>query len=479
MNISLPQSVLAANAEARRHCRYILLTKGILACCLLTAPIWLGALFYSSPGDIPYETSLLFVPLVALGCMWMFTFAWRGDPPLRLLFGTSILARLAATSVYIWMGVVIYGESVDAFHYSSVAVDLAKQFTVIGWAAFKPPYWSTNLINNLCGVICLITGDALPTLMVIFTLAALWGGYFFYRAFCIAFPNGDYRLYAMLIIFFPSILFWSSAIGKDALEQLFIGLTSYGFARWIKKPGLRSGLICAAGGGGAFLVRPHIGAILFIACMVPYTFAGRSRSWVRTAAKVVLMPVLIASTIYIIAFAGSFVGVEGDDAQSGINAANRLTHSSQIGGSAFNEGQSLPVRMALSPFLIFRPLPFEVHNAMAGIASLEGLGFLVFCWIKRRRLKAALRCWRSPYVSFILIYATEFSLAFAAATSNFGILVRQRIMLLPLVFMLFCVNLSKSAPAGVEAAAQRDLLRRRPPALRRRYAASMVKRTES
>jgi hypothetical protein len=39
-----------------------------------------------------------------------------------------------------------------------------------------------------------------------------------------------------------------------------------------------------------------------------------------------------------------------------------------------------------------------------------------------------------------------FSVAFAATTSNFGILVRERIMMVPLLLMLFCTELDATNP---------------------------------
>ena len=54
----------------------------------------------------------------------------------------------------------------DAFHYWTVGLQLAEKFQIAGWTAFQPPYWSTNLINNICGIATLLIGDALPTLFI-------------------------------------------------------------------------------------------------------------------------------------------------------------------------------------------------------------------------------------------------------------------------------------------------------------------------
>jgi hypothetical protein len=397
-------------------------------------------MFFSAPQDV-YAPSLIFTPLIVIACLVGFIPLWRGNPYLKQLLGAGILARLAATSLYIWMGVYLYDMSVDAFHYWGVGMQRAQDFSAIGWSAFPPPYWSTNLINNISGFLMLATGNTLTGLFVLFSMAALWGGYFFYRAFCIAFPSGSTALYGILVVLLPSTLFWSSAIGKDAPAQLFIGLTAYGYAKTCQRLEIRSILICALGIAGVLAVRPHIAAMLAVAVTLPFAIGKSRGGWKNLAAKMLLIPLLAGVSLWLVTQAGQFVGLETADSQNGIEQVNRLTKSTQIGGSAFNSGQPLSVRIAESPFLIFRPFPWEARGGTAAVAALEALGLLWFAWKRRRSLMAAVRRWREPFITFILVYSVLFSVAFAAATSNFGILVRERIMMVPLLLMLFCAKL--------------------------------------
>lgn len=465
-----PRAVPAYAGEVPQ--RYRLLMRAILVGLLFSSPVWLAIMFFTAPSDAPYEASLFWVPLFSLMCVWMLSIVWGRDTFLRQLFGTAVLARVAAAAGYLWVSIKIYNWAADATSYWGKGLVLAAAFDSIGWAAFQPPYRSTNLVNIIAGALTLVTGDALAGLFVLFALAALWGGYFFYRAFRMSFPKGDHHLYGILIVFLPSVLFWSSALSKDALEQLFIGMTAYGFARFLQKHDFMGGLACTAGLAGAGLIRPHIGATLALACVVPYAFAGATGHKMRAAAKVLLVPLLIAATIYMVTAAGTFVGAESPDVESSVAAAGRIARSTHTGESAYSG--SLPVRLAMFPLLIFRPLPWEVHNLMAGAAGLEAIALLVFCWKRRRDFKDAMSRWRSPFIGFILIFSIEFSLAFAVANSNFGILVRERIMLVPLFLMLFCAYPSQSARADGEP----EWLSKLPPALREHYVAGLAKRTE-
>ena len=144
--------------------------------------------------------------------------------------------------------------------------------------------------------------------------------------------------------------------------------------------------------------------------------------------------------------AQSFVGVEGSDFQSSVSRLKVQSRNSDPGGSTFNQGESLSRRIIQGPFLVFRPFPWEAHNAMAAVAALEGAALFFLAWRKRRDVWALMRHWREAYVLFILIFTLEFSVIFSAATSNFGILVRERIMLVPIFLMIFCAKLPATYP---------------------------------
>jgi hypothetical protein len=242
-----------------------------------------------------------------------------------------------------------------------------------------------------------------------------------------------------LVVLLPSIVYWSSAISKDALEQLFIGMATYGFARAVRGMNATAIIICAVGIAGAATTRPHIGAMLAVGMLTPFIMGKTAGGWVMVSAKVLLIPILAAATYFTLRQASNFVGLEGTDFKSSVDRLREQSESTQTGGSAYASGESLPRRVIQGPFLAFRPFPWEVHSAMAGVAALEGLWLLIFAWYKRRDFWVLVHRLRDPYVLFILVYSLEFAVIFAAATSNFGILVRQRIMMVPIFLMLFCV----------------------------------------
>jgi hypothetical protein len=372
----------------------------------------------------------------------------QNDRYLRRLMSAGLIAHMAAASIFLWVGFFIYDGTVDAFHYWTVGLQIAQEFQIIGWSAFQGPYWSTNLISNMCGMAVLLIGDAMPALFIAFALVPLAGGYLFYRAFTIAFPDGDRWLFGLLVVLSPSLLFWSSFVGKDALIQYFIALTCYGFARLTQRTSPKNVLLCVSGLAGVLVVRAHVASMLAIAMTFPY-IAGRSGTrGVSKATRIVLIPLLAGCAYFLISQAGNFVDLQTDSSASVFQQADTVTRNSQIGGSAFNEKTSLPLRIAESPFLLVRPFPWEMHSWIVIAPALESVGWLLLCWYRRRELWATLRHWRDPYVAFLLMYSVVFSITFGGAISNFGILLRQRIMMTPLVLMLICAK-QKTVVQGV------------------------------
>jgi hypothetical protein len=428
----------AHTVQQQNVLRYVLVIKSVAAFSILTSPFWLGVLFFTNPQEYSFASSLVCVPLIAAVSVVAVMHLAQGERYLRRLLMAGLVAHIAASSVFLWIGMFIYGGIADAFHYWTVGLQLAQQFQIVGWSAFQPPYASTNLINTICGIATLLIGDALPTLFVAFAMISLAGGYLFYRAFTVAFPDGDRWLFGLLVVLSPSILFWSSFVGKDALIQFSIALTCFGFARLTQRASLRNAILCAIGLGGTLLVRAHVAAMLAIAMTFPYA-VGRSRiGGSGKAARIILVPVLAAGTYFLISQAKNFIDIESDNSTTVLQQADTITRNSQIGGSAFNEGLSLPLRIAGSPLLLFRPFPWEMRNVMSLAPAIESVGLLLICWFRRREIWFALRHWRDPYIGFLLMYTVVFLIIFGGTISNLGILLRQRIMVTPMVLMLIC-----------------------------------------
>ena len=57
---------------------------------------------------------------------------------------------------------------------------------------------------------------------------------------------------------------------------------------------------------------------------------------------------------------------------------------------------------------------------------------------------ALIRRWKiDSFAAFLLVYTAQFSIIFAGAMSNFGLLARQRVMLMPFAIMMLTASLAE------------------------------------
>ncbi len=101
---------------------------------------------------------------------------------------------------------------------------------------------------------------------------------------------------------------------------------------------------------------------------------------------------------------------------------------------------------------LFRPFVFEAHNLLAFAAGIEGTTLLVVTLWRLRPLLRGLRLIvQEPFVAFcaIIVFTVTAGLA---PESNFGVVVRHRTMVLPFMFMLMTIPLTRGRAVEREPA---------------------------
>jgi hypothetical protein len=395
---------------------------------LVSAPFWLFELFgvYEEQFPISLFAAASTVALIVGINVILILLCTQRHPALRRLMAVGLLAKMAAAGLYVTMVVRVYEYAADMTHYYFVAQGMATSYGQTG----------VLTVPNPAQCIFVVTGISLPVAMVIFASMSFWGAYFIYRAFCLGFPDATrFDILATLVFLLPSCVFWTSSISKDAVVMLGAGLATYGFARAQHRVAVEGYLLLATGLGVIMTVRPHMAGILVIAFIFPYLFGANRTGMSGLALKVLGIPALMALTWVFVSRAQTYVEMK-DFSESKSTVMQVARNNSGVGGSTY--GGSLAARMVLAPFLLIRPFPFEVHNFQAAFASLEGLGLLVMFVRRRKALYGTLARIRSnTFAMFLALYTIEFTIIYAAATTNFGLLNRQRVMLMPFTLMLF------------------------------------------
>ncbi|MGH8883797.1 MAG: hypothetical protein ACRDYX_01205 [Egibacteraceae bacterium] len=365
------------------------------------------------------------------------------DPRVVRLVMWGLVFKLAASFGRYLLTFALYDRA-DAVAYSQAGAALAGLFRQ-GIFVFDlgKPLMGTGFIEVVTGVVYTFTGPTLLGGFLVFSWLAYWGLYCFYRAFRIAYPDGDGVRYALLLFFLPSLLFWPSSLGKESWMLFTLGVSTYGIARVLTHRASGYPLLCL-GLLGVTMVRPHMSALLCCGMVFGY-LARRSpaeRSHFGPVTRVVGMAVLLALSVVIITQAERFFGVEGQGTAESVDTV--LAYTQQQSTQGGSEYETAPVRSPIAlpaaiVTVLFRPFPFEARNAQSLIASAEGLALLGLVAISLPRLATLLsQLRRNPYLIFAALYSLLFIVAFSHV-GNFGILTRQRAQLFPLALVFLAL----------------------------------------
>jgi hypothetical protein len=409
---------------------------------------------------------VLFLVPILLAASWpAFVRQARRERDARLaqLLMLALVLKLFGSLVRYWVAIYVYDGLADAIGYHADGTGLAESFRAGDFSTDLPSLSSTDLIRFFTGVLYTITGPSIYAGFLLYSWLAFWGMFYLYRAFTIAVPDGNRRSYARLLFFMPSMLYWPSSIGKEAWMLFSLGIAAYGVARLLSGRTWKGLALAALGLYLATLVRPHVGGMAVLGMVVAYLIgrAPRRRDALGSIAKLFALAALMAVAVLLLGRIQSYLLDKGIDPAEGVNSVlGETARRTNAGGSSF-QASSTSTSLASLPFatvtILFRPFPFEAHNAQAAVTALESTLLLCLTIARRRSIWRAIReLRRRPYVAFILVYAAGFVVAFASI-SNFGILARERTQLLPFFLVLLAAPGSRRpARAGPPAPVQRE-----------------------
>lgn len=238
------------------------------------------------------------------------------------------------------------------------------------------------------------------------------------------------RRLATLIVFLPSVSFWSSAIGKDALSFMAAAL-----ALWAALDLGRRALLMVLAVAVMFLVRPHIAGMMVIGL----TLASLLDAKASLGKKLLLSSVSVVVGASLVPFALQYAGLGDTVTAEGLSSyIERRQSVNMVGGGAVDiANMSLPMQLFT---YLFRPTIIEARTVFALAAALDNL-ILLYLFIAGACtfLGRAKEIHQGNRV-FMWTYSLLAWLVLAMTCANLGIALRQKWMFVPmLIFLLISV----------------------------------------
>jgi len=391
--------------------------------------------------------ALIEIPLLMLLTTPLFIRASRDEQRFDLggLLAVGLLLRFAATYYR-------FAHAADGAAYHLAGAELAHSYRHLGFNADpKFPVPGTGGMRIITGVVEVFTNSNAFATFLVFAWLGFFGCYLFYRAFVTAMPDADHRRYALLILLWPTLVFWPSSIGKDCWMVFTLGIAALGAARVLmRRPGgytlLLLGLVAGA------LVRPHVSLLFAVAFGVALMLgrrADRPGAFTPTVvAKAAGLVVLLALGGYLVSRTGDLLKTQDVTGGSVDSALSINALRTSQGGSSFSAASPTnPIGYGIAAVTImFRPLLIEANGTEGLATSLEAMFLFGLCLASWKRLASIPRRLRSqPYVAMACAYILMFFFAFGTI-ANFGILARERSQMMPFVFVLLALTVMPPRP---------------------------------
>ena len=295
-------------------------------------------------------------------------------------------------------------------------------------------WWGTQFVRNVTAVVIFFIGDNIRAAFLIFSCFSFLGLYFIIEAFGNACGRDHRSEYARWALFWPSLWFWPSSVGKEALLTLGLGLFIWGYV------GRRGTMEWRALLGGlfiAFAIRPHVAMIFALSLAVAEFLRqgprGTRGKLVTGLAVAVLLAISVRTGL-------SQLGLADADLEGIEEFFEHRSFSTEQGGSRIYRARG-PLAIPVAFMNVFlRPFPWEA----TGIQILSGAEIWFFwgmLFSYRRGLGAVKRIWRTNRFT-VLAAPLGMSLAmlYGLAFANLGIIARQRVLVLPFVVSLLALT---------------------------------------
>ncbi|MEO8822855.1 MAG: hypothetical protein ABI366_04710 [Ginsengibacter sp.] len=260
-----------------------------------------------------------------------------------------------------------------------------------------------------------------------------------------------HKQFAISILYFPTLAFWSAGLLKDSLCIAAIGWLTYGLYDLLykKRSLFKNCLIIFVSAYFLVVLKVYI-LLAYVPFFVLFIILKNVKNIKFTFFRYLFAPILIALSIY--AFTQTLTVYNDDlgayaveDLTSSISHLNEVIEGRtgrEDASSNFSLGTQfdgtftglLKIAPAAVGTTFFRPFIWEAHKIsqlMAAFESLLMMFFTLYILLKAGPFRFIKWIFKDPLIMYCFLFAVIFGLFVGASTLNFGTLVRYKIPCLP------------------------------------------------
>lgn len=238
----------------------------------------------------------------------------------------------------------------------------------------------------------------------------------------------------LLILFLPSISFWSAGIGKDAIS--FMGVS---FALWAALDFKQNRWLFLISILCLLYVRPHIAAIMVLAFSLSIIFDKK----VNPKARITIFLIAIVASGIMVPFALKYAGVGDDITVNSVESFIEKREAANMGGGTSVDIASMSTPVKIFTY-IFRPLPYEARSISSLISSLDNLILLLIFVFGAFLYKNSTIDSGIGNRKFLWFYSIGCLIVLSHTSANLGIAIRQKWMFLPILLFLVLSHIGQS-----------------------------------
>lgn len=347
------------------------------------------------------------------------------------LSGFFNLSARRGLLLYMWHTLFCFAYLIYAYKFGADAIEYYLK-ALVGRFDFK---FGTAVVDGITSLLVHGLGFGIISCFLFFNIFGSIGLLAFDGA--LQHATRDKRAFAKrlatLIVFLPSVSFWSSAIGKDAISFLAMGLAMWAALQLNKRVWIMVLAIFLM-----LTVRPHIAGMMVIGLSMSVVFDQKTNIVKRFALGIVAM----VGAAVMVPFALQYAGVTDPTSAAGLMnyVEARQGHNMEGGGGVDIASMSPPMQLFT---YMFRPIIFEARSVTALLAALDNLIllYLFFAGAYAVVMKKTKKFTENR--KFMWAYSGLAWIVLAMTSANLGIAMRQKWMFAPMLIFLLISLIGK------------------------------------